>query len=149
MVAIDFNDEFSSYGLKNTKNRQEILKVLINSVQPLTADQIYFQLNQNGEVMNLSTIYRTLSTLSEKGLLIKVVLADESKTLFEYNRQIHKHYLICQDCRTIIPIEHCPISEYERSLSKETNFHIIGHKLSIYGYCHDCWQKRNPLDRIQ
>jgi len=146
MATMDFNDEFAAYGLKNTKNRQEILKVLMNSLQPLTADQIYFLLNQSGEMMNLSTIYRTLSTLSDKGLLLKVALADESKILYEYNRQIHKHYLICQDCRTIVPIEHCPIAEYEKQLSQEMNFHIIGHKLSIYGYCQECWQKRNPLE---
>lgn len=146
MATVDFQDEFTSTGLKNTKNRQEILKVLIESAQPRTADQIYFQLNQKGERMNLSTIYRTLSTLSEKGLLTKVVLADESKALFEYNRQIHKHYLICQDCRTITPIEHCPIAEYEKQLSQDMNFHIIGHKLSIYGYCQACWQKRNSLE---
>jgi len=145
MVTVNFNDEFAAYGLKNTKNRQEILKVLMDSTQPLTADQIYFSLNQGGESMNLSTIYRTLATLSEKGILLKVVLADESKTLFEYNRQIHKHYLICQDCRTITPIEHCPIAEYEKKLSQEMNFHITGHKLGIYGYCQACWQKRNQL----
>lgn len=139
----DFSEELISYGLKSTKNRQEILQVLVDSVQPLTADQIYLQLNRNGGTMNLSTIYRTLSVLSDKDILSKLVLADEGKTLYEYNRQVHKHYLVCQDCRTIIPIEHCPIADYEKEVSKEKQFHIIGHKLSIYGYCQSCWQKRN------
>ena len=143
MAILDYSEELAAFGLKNTKNRKEILKVLIDSSQPLTADQIYFHLNQNGEMMNLSTIYRTLSTLSEKGMLQKVVLVDESKTLYEYNRQIHKHYLICQDCRAIIPIEHCPIAEYEKQVSQEMNFHVTGHRLSIYGLCQECWEKRN------
>ena len=142
MIHSDFSEVLLQHGLKNTINRQEILRVLMESPQPLTADQIYIHLNKSGRIMNLSTIYRTLSALSEKKLLNKVILTNESKTLYEFDRRIHKHYFICQDCKKIIPIEHCPLVDYEKKLTLEMGFEVTGHKLSIYGYCRLCSEKR-------
>jgi len=51
---------------------------------------------------------------------------------------VHRHYLICLGCKKIMPIDHCPLGDYEKSLAKKTNYLISGHRLDIYGYCPEC-----------
>ncbi|QAT42461.1 Fur family transcriptional regulator [Aminipila luticellarii] len=128
-------------GLKNTKHRKTILEFLRSVNQPVSAEQIYCELKEKSISINLSTVYRTLETLSEKELILKHIVANESKALFEYNNRVHKHYLVCAGCKKIMAIEGCPLHEYEKLLEEKTGFIITGHKLDIYGLCPECQKK--------
>jgi Fur family ferric uptake transcriptional regulator len=79
--------------------------------------------------------------LADKNLAIKFNIMGDDRTLFEYNRMVHRHYLICMGCKKILAINRCPLEDYEKSLAKETNYSIAGHKLDIYGYCPKCRKK--------
>jgi Fur family ferric uptake transcriptional regulator len=137
----DFSDDLARNGLKTTKHRTEILDILEGSDQPLAAEQIFLELKKRNISVNLSTVYRVLEVLADNNLTEKLTIPGDSRTLFEYNRMVHKHYLICLGCKKIIPIEHCPLKDFEKTLAKETNFTISGHKLDIYGYCPECKEK--------
>ena len=131
-------------GLKNTKHRAEVLKILERSTQPVTADQVYRKLELAGNTISLSTVYRNLELLVEKNIVLKMNAVEGGKSLFELNKMVHRHYLICLGCHKMLPVDDCPLDDYEKSLQKKTGFSVTGHKLEIYGYCRDCaGRKRN------
>ena len=132
-----FEIELRENGLKITKARTRILEILKESCHPLAAEEIFLGVKSEAEKMNLSTVYRTLETLEETGLITKLGLVDDKK-LYEYHGMGHRHYLVCLGCRQIITIENCPLHEYEKQLEKDTEFAITGHKLYLYGYCKEC-----------
>lgn len=132
------SDKLKSNDLKNTKQRTAILNILEKNNQPVSAEDIYSSLKSQKLSVSLSTVYRTLETMAEKKLVTKLNMQDNSKTLFEIAREIHKHYLICLGCKKIISIMSCPLENYEEKLSEETGFLIEGHRLDIYGYCPEC-----------
>jgi Fe2+ or Zn2+ uptake regulation protein len=43
----------------------------------------------------------------------------------------------------MIPVEGCPLEEYEKLLHNQMGFDITGHKFEIYGYCQKCQRTRN------
>lgn len=131
-------DTFKCSDLKNTKQRTAIQTILENSSQPVSAEEIYAKLIEQKISVSLSTIYRTLEVMVSKELAIKLIINDESKALYELNRKIHKHYLVCLDCKKILSVMCCPLEEYEERLAVDTGFLIEGHKLNIYGYCPEC-----------
>lgn len=137
----DFGNDLTQSGLKATKHRTEIMDVLQKSDKPLSADQVFFELKKREIRVNLSTVYRVLEALADKNLAVKLNIPGDSRTLYEFKRIGHKHYLICLGCNKMIPINRCPLGNYEESLAKETNFTISGHKLDIYGYCPECREK--------
>ncbi|MGE4354192.1 MAG: Fur family transcriptional regulator [Oscillospiraceae bacterium] len=137
----DFSNDLARNGLKTTKHRTEILAILAASDQPLAAEQVFLELKKREISVNLSTVYRVLEVLSDKNLVLKITIPGETRTLFEYNRMVHKHYLICLGCNKILAINSCPLGDYEKSLAKETHYFIAGHKLDIYGYCPECREK--------
>lgn len=128
-------------GLKNTKHRTTILELLKGISQPITAEQIYCELKEKNISINLSTVYRTLEALSDKELILKHNVTNENKAVFEYNNNVHKHYLVCMGCKKILSIENCPLHDYEKVLEQKTDFIITGHKLDMYGYCPECQRK--------
>lgn len=127
-------------GLKNTQNRKLILEVLEASHEPMTAEEIFIQARLQHE-LNFSTVYRTLSTLTEKKIIIKNVGRD-GKSYFQYNNHSHSHYLVCSECRKRIPIDGCPLKEIGENLIKQTGFHITGHNLEFIGECPECFKKK-------
>ena len=124
-------------GLKATRQRAAVLRVLAESEEPLAAQDVHRLLRRRIEA-DLSTVYRSLESMAEKGLLLKTVLSGESRTLFEFNRMLHRHYLVCVGCKKIQPIDHCPLEDYERSLEAQTGYRILSHKLAVYGRCPAC-----------
>lgn len=139
--SVNYSEILKLKGLKNTKHRNSILKVIEFSDQPITAEQIFFNLKENDISVNLSSVYRILDSLIEKKLVIKTSLNNTSKALYEFNFQVHKHHLICSECKKMISIEGCPLNEYEKLLQEKLDFKITGHNLEIFGYCSDCKNK--------
>jgi len=125
-------------GIKNTKHRAAILEILEESDSPKTAEQLFISLKDKTASIDMSTVYRTLDTFASKNLVIKSNRVDDGKALYELNHHEHKHHLLCVGCHKLISIEDCPIGELQQILKQKIDFDITGHKLEIYGYCHDC-----------
>lgn len=127
-------------GLKRTKQREAILAALSGEVLPVTALCIFEKLQQAGEPIWLSTVYRVLETFVEKGAVIKYVLTDSTMAVYELNCHLHKHYAVCVECHRMIPVDTCPIEDSLSSLMCG-KFHVSGHNLELFGYCEECWRK--------
>jgi Fur family ferric uptake transcriptional regulator len=130
-------------GLRNTKQRKAILDIIRISELPVTAEDVYLELKKQHIPVNLSTVYRTMETMSECMLIKKLRFLGEEKTFFEYFKAMHRHYLVCLRCKKILPISGCPLKSYEKTLEEKTDYSISGHRLDIYGYCPQCKETDN------
>lgn len=133
-----FRNILKQEGLKYTKQRASILKVITDSDQPIGAEQVFLELQRKGVNANLSTVYRILESLAAKALILKISIGTDTKALFELNSAVHKHRMICIGCSKMTSVEGCPLEEYEKMLKDKTGFDVTGHKLEIYGYCEKC-----------
>ena len=134
----DFKELLKKENLKSTKHRNSILEVIANACQPVTVEAIYLKLKEQGVAISLSTVYRVLEALLGKGLVLKTSINDDSKALFEINNMEHKHHLLCVKCRKMLPVDGCPLEDYEKALEEKLGFSIKGHKLEMFGYCQSC-----------
>lgn len=138
---IKFNNILKSKGLKITKHRTSVLKVISESKHPLSAEEIYLTLKYNFISINLSSIYKILDSLTNKNVISKCILGDDNKTSYEMNTSEHKHHLICKQCKDVFPLTDCPLCIYEKHIKEDIDFDIIEHRLEIYGYCKNCKKK--------
>ena len=123
-------------GLKNTKQRQIILEVLAQNNRPLTAEEIFQQVQKSLSV-NPSTIYRTLFQLKEKGLLQKL-LQEDGVGSYQLKENNHQHKLVCTGCSQTVLIDECPVALLSQQLEKMTGYLITGHQLIFTGLCPKC-----------
>ncbi len=130
------------FGLKSTKSREQILKILESSDSPLTADQIYNLLCDKD--INLSTVYRTLTSFTDESIIHKEI-DNDGKALYMIIKQEHKHVLVCIKCGKHIYLKDCPYKEANMKILKENNFLVENHNIEIYGLCEKC-QKKSVLD---
>lgn len=130
-------DELKSLNIQYTAQREAILNVFKNSAIPLTLNQLIDILELD---VDLSTIYRTLELFEHKGLVSKTLLQEPLQNIYDYNRQIHRHHVVCVVCQEILIVDHCPLKEYERKVMASTGYIIEHHQLDLYGICPNCQQ---------
>ncbi|MGI6248103.1 MAG: Fur family transcriptional regulator [Acutalibacteraceae bacterium] len=136
-----YKERLKQGGLKNTKHRNSILAAVEDGKQPLTAEEIYLTLKEQGIAISLSSVYRILNSLVQIRLVEKTVLPGEEKAAFELNRNEHKHYALCTGCHKVIDFPDCPLEDYQTKLGDSIGFTVSSHRLEIYGTCKDCGKK--------
>lgn len=138
-------DVLKSVSMKATKKRIMILESIRTSPSPVTAEDIYEKLSQSLDI-SLSTVYRALNAMSDKGIIIKAVRQD-GKTYFHFNDHQHKHELICSVCHRSVDVEDCPFDEISRKIAQKTGFVITGHNMEFTGICPNCAGKTDRRER--
>lgn len=124
-------------GIKRTRQREKVLRILKSSGKPLSAADISFQMEKSGDGAWLSTVYRILELYVNKGIVIKTNMVNNEMALYELNRYQHKHYAVCINCHKIITMDNCPMEKFIPKLEDE-DFYVTGHNLEIFGFCKDC-----------
>lgn len=122
--------------LKITDNRKNILYYIENRKDPFSAEEIFRDLFEIHNI-NLSTIYRTLNTFVENDLIQRVAEIDGILYYQKFHKE-HLHQLICTKCKAVVPIEDCPIDEWQSIIEKRTGFIINSHIIEFRGLCPNC-----------
>ena len=130
------DDILEQAALKATKQRKYILSVLELTHKPLTAEEILKSAPDEVQI-NLSTVYRTLGVLTEKGILLKTIHSD-GKSCYQLNQNPHSHLLRCSICNNSVCIDGCPIEQLCCQLEEQTGYLVTGHSLEITGICPEC-----------
>ncbi len=119
--------------MRMTNQRKLIYQLLKNTKQPKSAEMIHFELPDH--TMNLSTVYRTLDTFFNQGLISK---SNMKNTAFYYiNEKSHHHYLICINCQAMYEMD-CHLDHIAQHVADEHHFKITHHDMTVYGYCESC-----------
>jgi Fur family transcriptional regulator, ferric uptake regulator len=122
--------------IKATKARIYIMGILLNSEIALSADYIYEKCLSDNISVDLSTVYRTLELLDEKGITEKFDLGD-GRYNFIIKKEGHMHKIECSMCHKKLEIE-CPMNQIDELIRNKTGFTPMEHQLFIKGICEDC-----------
>lgn len=128
---MEFSELLTNVGLKCTHQRLDILTVLENAGQPMSAEEIYEKTSN----ISLSTVYRSLEQFCEKGIVQSETIRNSAELYYSLKDQSHCHYAICLGCNEIRYVDVCPVHEHGMNIN---DFCITGHKLELYGYCGKC-----------
>jgi Fur family ferric uptake transcriptional regulator len=124
---------------KLTKGCRSVLEALEQAGDLTTAQDIHSMLRQTAtESPGLTTVYRSLDSLVEIGLVQAVDLGDGEKRYEVVAPGEHHHHLICQTCNQSIHLDQCLVEDLEKTIKGKYGFVISSHVLEIFGYCRKC-----------
>ena len=98
----------TSHGLKVSEQRIQILDYLNRMESHPTADEIFQSLNNEDPVLSRATVYNTLHSFVEKGVILALDLRDH-ETRYDLITHEHGHFR-CNVCGTIYNVEFHPDS---------------------------------------
>ena len=122
----------SNHGLKVSEQRIQILDFLNQVESHPTADEIFRSLNREDPVLSRATVYNTLHSFVDKGVISALDLRD-NETRYDLITHEHGHFR-CNVCGTIYNVELNP-----DSLKMELpGFQIDGLSVTMRGICPHC-----------
>ena len=142
-----WHGRFHGHGCRMTTPREEICRVLSQTDEHLSAEEIYMKVHKVYPSVGLTTVYRTLELLVDMGLVSRFVFGD-GKARYELaigpKGQRHHHHLVCTKCGRVVDYsdfvdeEKELLDKTEKMLSKRYNFKILSHQIHFYGLCDKC-----------
>jgi len=128
---------FHEKGFKCTPQRIAVLKVLQDSKGYLSINTIHHNVKEILPETGLATVYRSLETLEELNLVVKVHLEDGCHS-YAIAPEGHRHPIVCTDCNSVIEYTECPMEDLSKKISKDTGIQINTHFLQLFGKCKEC-----------
>ena len=133
-------------GEYNTKPRNLIIDYLKkNPDTRFTARDILKAINNGGEELDRSTVYRNLERLCNEGRLIKYKETDVNATCYQYSEEhgsCHEHtHAQCSGCGKIFHMENDVLKGAAKKMKSEYGIDIDYGKTVIIGVCNDCKNK--------
>lgn len=130
----------SSAGLRMTNQRALILEIIRQG--HLDADEVYRRAKDKQPRLSLSTVYRTLRSLKELGLVNELHF-DEAHHHYEVRPSAEHHHLVCLGCGKIVEFE-CKLSQrMKQGIARKQGFKVTGVEVHMTGYCAKCCQRGN------
>lgn len=128
-------------GLKYTRQREIVLKILYHSDTHFTPEALYMEVKRREPSLNvgIATVYRTLNLLEESGMVTSLSFGTAGKK-FELANKPHHDHLICKNCGKIVEFENSIIERQQALIAKEHKFKLTGHLMQLYGICEACNQ---------
>lgn len=127
-------EKYRELGIKLTPQRIAILDYLEGNLSHPSAEDVYRAVLGKFPTMSFATVYNTLETLKERGMVAELT-GDPGKKRFDPNPRRH-HHLICTRCRRILDVHadfRLPVPDEDRA-----GFEITGNHIEFYGTCPDC-----------
>ena len=131
-----FYDKCAEKGLKITPQRSLIFDELSKATDHPTADAIYKRVHKSLSNISFDTVYRTLLSFTEIGIVNLVEGTGEQKR-FEPNLHQHHHFR-CIKCYTIYDFENDAYNDIAVPEAVQKQGVIINKRVVLEGICSKC-----------
>jgi Fur family ferric uptake transcriptional regulator len=124
-------------GQKVTPQRVLILSAIRHAGEHVTATRIIEQLRSDHPYIDASTVYRTLASAADMGLVSETDMGS-SESEFEWIGKDRHHHVICRTCGDVSSLDNDYLDGLATLLYEEVGFQAdLGH-FAIFGICRNC-----------
>jgi Fur family ferric uptake transcriptional regulator len=124
-------------GHRSTRPRRAVWRVLDAADAHLTVEQIDAALREDGDAVDLASIYRTLALFADLGIARETHLGDEAARWERAHPDEHFH-LVCADCGEVDHHVGSLVAQIRDHLDAGHGFEVRDVELVVTGRCVRC-----------
>ncbi|MBI3160298.1 MAG: transcriptional repressor [Chloroflexi bacterium] len=124
-------------GLRLTPQRLAILRLLADSREHPSAQMIHHALLAEYPSLSLATVYNTLETLVEIGLVNDLGSVGPEGVRYDADATPHVN-LACTRCHRVIDLPSHHVRHLEEEIAAQSGYAIKGGRVLYYGLCPEC-----------
>ena len=124
-------------GYRLTPQRMMVLEAIEASDDHISAEEIHAKARARYPYINISTVYRTLELLKEKGLVTETELGS-GRFLYHPAEKAQHHHLVCRKCGRVRDIDASVFRQLQDDLRANYNFDADFEHIAVFGTCEEC-----------
>ncbi|AQT79542.1 transcriptional repressor [Mycolicibacterium litorale] len=138
MTEAETRPRAAATGVRATRQRAAIIELLDTVEEFRSAQELHDELRRRGENIGLTTVYRTLQSLSA-GDLVDVVRTDTGESMYRRcSAPDHHHHLVCRDCGSAVEVSGREVEAWAAEVAQTHGFSDVSHTIELFGTCADC-----------
>lgn len=123
---------------RSTRQRAAVAALLGETDDFQSAQQLHDRLRHRGDNVGLTTVYRTLQSLAEAGV-VDMVRTTEGESVYRRCASTdHHHHLVCRSCGKTVEVDGPAVETWTTAIAAEHGFTEVSHTLEIFGTCAEC-----------
>ncbi|MDO5548460.1 MAG: Fur family transcriptional regulator [Eubacteriales bacterium] len=116
-----------------SKQRAEILKIVLDSNRHLSAEEIFMQCKKRGIDISIATVYRNLGILVHRGTLRKLSILGEPD---RFDKTVTRHeHIFCDCCNEVQDIY---VNDLKELLENKVGITLNSYDLCMRYTCPEC-----------
>jgi len=140
-----FKKLFKQEDIDNFDDRFKILEVFLQTERHITAGELVQILEDKGFHFEPDFVRETLKLMRRFGFA-QSNRFDDGRVCYEHRHLCQHHdHMICTKCNNIIEFHNEQLEELQMRIASDYGFHILQHRMEIYGICSKCLKDRIQL----
>lgn len=141
----NFKTIIESDGNDRIQDRLSILDVFLDTKEHITLEEMFRLLKDRGYDYEPDFVRQCMNRMVELGFAQKKQF--EGQPIRYEHRHLGRHHdhMICTKCGKIIEFANQDMEILQQQIAAQRGFHILQHRMEIYGLCEDCIGKRRVL----
>lgn len=123
---------------RSTRQGDAVANALAETDAFASAQDLHAKLREAGEAVGLTTVYRHLQVLVDRGE-VDALRLDDGETLYRRCATAdHHHHLVCRRCGKTVEVLGPEIEAWTERVAVAEGFRNVSHTAEIYGTCESC-----------
>ena len=131
------NDEIG-----NVEDRLNIIDTFLSTEEHVTLEGLMKILRSKGYDYKSDFVRLCMNRWVEHGFAQKKVFEGQPPLYEHRHLGMHHDHLICTKCRKIVEFNDEELEALQVRIAAGFGFHMLQHKMDIYGICSECMKKR-------
>ena len=123
-------------GFRITHQRLEIMREIASSDEHPDVERVYQGVRERMPTVSLDTVYRTLGTLADLGLITRVT-STSGVARYDANAT-HHHHFVCSKCGLMADIDSDELDAIQAPVEATAMGAIESIEVHLRGVCRDC-----------
>jgi Fur family ferric uptake transcriptional regulator len=130
-------DMLREKGYRLTPQRMMVINAIEDSHDHISAEEIHAIARAKYPYLNISTVYRTLELLKEKGLVAETDLGG-GRFLYHPAGKADHHHLVCRKCGGVTDIDASVFDALRAEIRNGYDFDADFEHIAVFGTCRAC-----------
>ena len=137
----EIDELIRSHGLRRTPQRQATLEAVVAAKGHATAEEIVARVRRKLPTVSPSTVYRTLASFEEVGILCHAHLGHTASVYHVGTAGLHQH-LVCERCGAMQEVDERQTAPFAKELERRFGFRANFTHFAVLGECKSCSRKK-------
>ncbi|WP_300459995.1 FeoA domain-containing protein [Desulfobacula sp.] len=142
-----FKRLFQQQGVEQFNLTFQVLEAFLKLEKHVTIKDILAQLKADDVKLDEGFVLNGMELLCRFGFANKIEF-DDKETQYEHRHiGLHHDHMVCTKCGSILEFKDEAIEKLQHKVADAYGFHMLQHKMEIYGICSNCMAHRD--ERVQ
>lgn len=142
---MQFKHLFEDEGIDRIDDRLAVLGVFLGIESHIAFEDLMAALKDKGYSFDPGFVNKTLRLLCQYGFAAKKTFEGRPPLYEHRHLGMHHDHLICTKCGNILEFESRQMENLQVEIAALHGFHMLQHKMEIYGLCSHCLKERVRL----